>query len=488
MIAGIIGKTTTSPKISKMLKLLRHRGSNNSAIRTLKNGAVGCGELEFSPQATPALCGEKEPFVLLEGDLYNPRSPSEMSNVALLRELYLKHGKKCFSMLDGSWSCAIIDENNEVILARDSIGARPLIYGTKNNELYFASEAKALVDHSAEVYELAPGYYYSSKEGLQTFPGFTPKVPDFETPEEAAKILRELVIEAVKKRMKDGSVEGVSISGGLDSSVTAAVAKKFNPNLKLFSTTTKRYPGEDIEYAKLMASYLGLEHHIYRITDHDIARIIPRAVWYLESYDEDCITGIISNFYTSRMVSKFTNCTLVGEGADELFGGYFRELKKVSDPAQKEKIARKLLNIAYNTALRRLDRGWMANSVHYRAPFLDSAVVTFSHKIPMELKVKYDRAQQREVEKWILREAFRDYLPPEVADRPKLRFARGVGVDNLIDEITASKVSKKELEKNPKTQQGIVLNSPKELYFYRIFRRYFPAGYENLMVRWDPFK
>ncbi len=288
--------------------------------------------------------------------------------------------------------------------------------------------------------------------------------------------------------MADGAVEGVSLSGGLDSSIIAAVARQFNAKLKLFSCTIKRYPSKDIGYAKLMANYLGLEHHIYRITDEDIARIIPRAIWHLESFDEDCVSGFIANFYTSRMVSQFTNCILVGEGADELFGGYFGELQKVSDPAQREEVARKLISIAYNTALRRLDRAWMANSVNYRTPYLDPAVTAFSNKIPLELKVREDETQGREVEKWILREAFRDLLPSEIVNRPKLRFARGVGVDDLMDEITAKKVGKKTQGKNPKAQQGVGLNSPKEHYYYRIFRRYFPKGYENLTARWDPFK
>ncbi|MGC9529866.1 MAG: asparagine synthase-related protein [Candidatus Bipolaricaulaceae bacterium] len=175
---------------------------------------------------------------------------------------------------------------------------------------------------------------------------------------------------------------------------------------------------------------------------------------------------------------------LVGEGADELFGGYFRELRQV--PAEeREQVAQRLVEIAYNTALRRLDRGWLANSVNYRAPFLDGSVVALSEAIPFDLKV---HGAEESVEKWILREAFRDLLPKEIAGRPKLRFSRGSGVDDLMTELTAGKVSEQELAKHPRSSGGIPFNSPKELLYYRSFRKDFPPGYERLTVRWDPFK
>jgi asparagine synthase (glutamine-hydrolysing) len=237
-----------------------------------------------------------------------------------------------------------------------------------------------------------------------------------------------------------------------------------------------------------MAQYLGLEHHTYEITDDDITSLIPEAVWYMETFDEDCVSGAIANFYTSKMIASFSNCILVGEGADELFGGYFRELKDIPDRNQKEEIAKKLVRIAYNTALRRLDRGWFSNSVSYRTPYLDPEVVAFSNKIPMDLKLYYDRGKAREIEKWILREAFRDWLPEEIADRPKLRFAGGTGVDDLMDELTSDKVTEEDFRNNPKTDSHLTLNSPKELYYYRLFREHYPQEYESLVVRWDPFK
>ena len=140
-----------------------------------------------------------------------------------------------------------------------------------------------------------------------------------------AKIVRELLIDAVKRRME--GTNAISLSGGLDSSIVAAIAKEYNPNIKLFTGTVKSAPGPDLENAKLMADFLGLEHFICEITDKDITDFVSDAVWYLESFDEDCISGIISNYYVSKLVKEHSNSVLVGEGADELFGGYRMVLK-----------------------------------------------------------------------------------------------------------------------------------------------------------------
>ncbi len=485
-ITGIVGKTVNKEQLNEMLKKIRHRGPDRFHILEIPNGGAAAGELTLSPRSTPALSGEEMPVVLLDGEIYNSL-PEDTSNVESIRRLYVKEGKDCFSRLDGSFSCAVIDEE-ETILARDAVGARPLIYRQENGFLCFASEAKSLLNHVSRVHELEPGFLFSTREGLKSFEPYDPPVPGFDTPEEAAGILEDILFKAIRKRMEDGAVKGVSLSGGLDSSIIAAVAKSIDPDIKLFSTTIKRYPSKDIKYARLMADYLGLEHHVYEITDEDIVSFIPDAVWFMETFDEDCISGAIANFYTSKMISDFTHCVLVGEGADELFGGYFRELKNIPDPKEKERIAKKLVQIAYNTALRRLDRSWFANSVSYRTPFLDPEVVGLSNRIPMNLKVRYDEEEARDVEKWILRRAMQKWLPPEIAARPKLRFAGGTGVDDLMDELTAGNVSQDEFQKNPKTENGLLLNSPKELHYYRLFRDKYPKDYEELVVRWDPFK
>ena len=491
-IAGIISQhgrmeEDCTKDLRKMLRLMRHRGEDNSIVRTLfdARGAVGSNEINLSPRRTYSTSLEERPYILFDGEIGNER-PEGQSDIELFQEYYEKYEQDAFPRLDGIFSCAIVEKDEEVILVRDHVGSRPLFYGWSNHTFYFSTEMKGLADHvQFEIEELPPGHIYSSKKGLKPFDAFQPALPDYgDDMQECAKQLREILIDAVRKRI-DG-VGAVSLSGGLDSSIIAAIGKEFNPDLKLFTGTIEKAPGPDLENAKLMADFLGMEHHICRITDDDIVKFIPDAVWYLESFDEDCINGVISNYYVSKMVRQHTNSVLVGEGADELFGGYRMVLKnpKVKSDEQRERLARKLVEIAYNTALRRLDRAWMANGVDYQTPFLDSKVVAFSKTIPMAWKIY----GEKQVEKYILREAFRDMLPEKIANREKLRFSMGVGMDDIMDEIVSNIIDPEEFKKRPKGAYGMPFASFKELYYYDLFLQQFPPAYEKQTSRWDPFK
>lgn len=489
-IAGIVptnGKCpqVTTEQLANMLKLMRHRGPDNTVVRTLpgNRGVLGAIEINLTPERTNCAAVARPPYILFDGELYTERTPGQ-SDVELFKQYYEKYRKDCFTHLEGSYTCAIVDED-ETILARDQVGPKPLFFGLKNGSLYFSTEMKGLRDHLRfDIQELAPGYLYSSKDGMKQFDPFVPDTPEIGNLKETASTLRELVIEAVKKRM--AGVCGVSLSGGLDSSIIAAIAKQFNPALHLFIGTIDSAPGPDLENAILMADFLGLEHHICRITDSDILDFIPQAIWYLESFDEDCISGITSNYYVSRLAKEYADSVFVGEGADELFGGYRMVLKspKVTSDEHREQLAQKLLDIAYNTALRRLDRAWMANAVNYQTPFLDAKVVAFSQKIPMEWKIY----GEKQVEKFILREAFRDMLPEKIANREKLRFAMGTGMDDVMDALISKVIDPEEIKQRPNAFYGLPFATFKELYYYDEFLRLFPPAYEKQTIRWDPFK
>ena len=492
-IAGIVSQRgkydgNSTKQTGKMLALMQHRGPDNGIIRSLYDdrGAIGANEINLFPEAK-TFCSHSEdyPYILFTGAIYNGNQ-NGTSDVQIVKKYYEKYGEDAFSRLDGMFTCAIVEKDEEVILVRDHVGAVPVFYGFNNDNFYFCTEMKGLKDHvQFDIAELPPGRIFSSKKGLKEFKAYTPEIPDIpETLPEAAKIVRELLIEAVEKRME--GVEGISLSGGLDSSIIAVIAKEFNPKLKLFTGSVKSAQGPDLENAKLMADFLGLEHFIYEITDDDIKTFISDAVWYLESFDEDCISGILSNYYVSRLVKEHTSSIMVGEGADELFGGYRLVLKnpKVKSEEQRERLAKKLLEIAYNTALRRLDRGWMANAVDYRAPFLDKKVVDFSQKVPMKWKIY----GENQIEKFVLREAFRDLLPEKIANREKLRFAMGTGMDDVMDRIVSEVVDPKEVQKRPKAAYGLPFASFKEIYYYDEFLQLFPPSYELQTVRWDPFK
>jgi len=493
-IAGIVSQRGKLDRdcaklVGKMLGEMRHRGPDNMVVRSLLDdrGAVGVNEILLTPDKTHCSSLDDYPYFLFTGGIYNKR-PEGFTDVEVVKDYYDKYDYRheCFSRLDGGYTCAIIEKDEEVVLVRDHVGAMPVFYGFDKDVFYFSSEMKALTDFlQFDVQELPPGYIYSSRNGMKEFGRAESDLPELpENIEDAAKILKDLLIDAVRKRM-DG-VGGVSLSGGLDSSIIAVIAKEFNPDIELFTGAVKSAPGPDLENAMLMADFLGLKHHIYKISDKEIVDFIPKAVWYLESFDEDCISGIISNHFVSKLVKKHTSSILVGEGADELFGGYRMVLKnpKVKSEEQRERIAQKLLDISYNTALRRLDRAWMSNSVNYRMPFLDIKVVDFSQKVPMNWKIY----GEKQIEKFILREAFREMLPEKIANREKLRFAMGTGMDDVMDRLVSQFIDIKEIKERPKAAYGLPFASFKELYYYDEFLKFFPPSYEKQTVRWDPFK
>ncbi len=480
-ITGYFGKKEASQEVEQMIEMIKHRGVGDPVVKDAPKGAIG-----FVGQGEKNISVESLPFVIMDGMLIKG-DKKDIPDAEYLRELYLEYGKEVFSKIKGSFACAIMDEN-ECFIARDHVGARPVIYHeSPEGEFMFASEGKALKELTNDVEELLPGHYYSTKEGLKAFDKCPVSIPAWNTTIEAISAVREVMIDAVKESLSNGKIEGVALSGGLDSSLILAVAHKYNKNIKAFTGTLAGHHGEDLKYAKMLTEQLGVEHHIYEITRDDIRDVIPDAVWYLESFDEDCIVGFIANYYTARMASEHVDSVLVGEGADELFGGYFRELKDIPDIDEKERIGRKLLEVAYNTALRRLDRGWMSNGVEYHAPFLHPAVVEICNRLPMGLKC-FAEAGCEPIEKWILREAFRDMLPQEIADRPKMRFSRGVGIDDQVYKAIPKSIGEEDLEETPESKDGISLESTKELYYYTFFQRFFPVGYEGLTCRWDPFK
>lgn len=490
-MAGIAGLLNYSREVKKeidlMLDKVKHRGSDTKEIykNNIFRGGVIAQNIGLDRGNGFAQKGNLTVF--FDGEIYNTRNQGQ-SDADVVIELFEKYGPGFPGYCRGVFACAVWD-GKELFLTRGPVGVRPLFYGiTEDGAFAFASEMKALVGIVNEIEELKPNTVFSSENGIRGYIVHYPEITVPSSPEKAAEKLRELLFAAVKRRMEDGAVGGMLLSGGLDSSIIAAIVNELKPGMPAYTVGLKNGNAPDIENASLMAEHLNVELKQYLFTADEIAAMVPEAVWKLESFDEDCISGAISNLNASAFAAADTHCIFSGEGGDELFGGYHL-LKDLPAEYDRLKMMHKLVEIAYNTAVQRLDRGMFGNSLNYRTPFIDSEVIAFALQVPVQWKIRKN-GNGGLIEKWILREAFRDLLPEKIYKRVKLRFSAGTGTDTVMDEIAAAKGYNQKFKENDRTTPGgYCLNSPKELWYYEIFKEKFPhLHFEKMVGRWDPNK
>jgi asparagine synthase (glutamine-hydrolysing) len=228
-----------------------------------------------------------------------------------------------------------------------------------------------------------------------------------------------------------------------------------------------------------------MKHHVYIFTERDISEVLPQAIYHMESFEESCVHGALANFLASRFASQYTNCVLTGEGADEFLGGYDGQFRQAKNPEEVASIVDKLINVAHNTALQRLDRLVAAYSVEARTPFLDSKVVDFCLKIPLNCKIH----GSEQIGKWILRQGFHSRLPEHIIYQTKRFFAQGSGVAGIMRTMAERYVSSNELLEHNRIEGNSRLSSVEELYYYRMFKERFPQPvFDWLVGRWDPFR
>ena len=487
-MAGIAGAFANNPPketVERMLRAIEHRGPD--VLRTYHDRQLCAGvrSAALSPARGDGFARDGNATVFLDGEIYNDRG-SGASDAEVVLDLYARHGSLFAAHADGVFACAVYD-GNDLILTRDPLGVRPLYWGTRQDGgVCFASELKALVGVVDDVHELRPSTAYSVRRGVFAYLRRYRQVAVPARFDEAAGQVRRLLTDAVARRLADRAVGACLLSGGLDSSIITALAHDVDPELPAVTVGIEGAP--DLDNAQILAKHLGIRHHVHICNDQEIARIVPRAVWTLESFDEDCVSGAIANLFASAAARELTNCILSGEGGDELFGGYHL-LKDLPAESDRLVMMQRLIEIAYNTALQRLDRAMMGNSINYRTPFLDTRVIALALQLPVRWKI-HDAGGSRLIEKYILREAFRDILPKPIYERQKLRFSAGTGTDDHMDAVAKGKLPEGAFnEASRHTPGGYRLHSPKELWYYRLFKERFPdLAFEKLVGRWDPGK
>lgn len=351
-------------------------------------------------------------------------------------------------------------------LLRDGLGIAPLYFGEIDGVLVFASEIKALVGRAEKIDEFPPGHRYHPKKGLIRFYDLRPVPPLVMEAEEAAERLRKCLKRSIRGYAEEGEV-GSLLSGGLDSSAMAALARPYLKRLHTFAAGLEGAP--DLKYARQAAEYIQSDHHEVMVSFDELLKVLPEVIYHLESFDAFLIRSSLTNYLVAKMAAQYVPAVFSGEGSDELFAGY-SYIKDIPP----EKLPDELIDITsrlHNTALQRVDGTSAANGLVAYMSFLDPEVVALALRIPPEYKLY--RGAGQPVEKWILRKAMEGILPEEVLYRPKVKFWEGAGVANNIARYAEEKISDVEFRQERVLPDGSRIRTKEELLYYRIFRDYF---------------
>ena len=489
-IAGCFG-TRDLDTINRMLDAMHHRGPDDRGVSVHGDTVFGHTRLSIVDVAgghQPLVTAGGRCGLICNGEIYNHRAISDRlskkyrfltaSDSEAILHLYREKGPACVYDLDGMFAFALFDGDN-FMLARDPVGIKPLYYGYVDGHLYFSSELGAMsLANVEEVHEFPNGHYYTPEDGFVQY-YHVPRVQDFliNDAQYAADLVRITLIKAIKKRLlSDKQIHvGSFCSGGLDSSLIAAIAAEDIPNLHTFAVGMRDADGvesDDLVAARIAAGHIGSNHHEYAFTEAEYYEALPRVIKELETYDPSLVRCAVPCYFTCKLAAQYVTVVLTGEGADEVFAGY--HYMKHFPPHQLNLEARRLIRTVHNINLQRADRMGMLFSLELRVPFFDTSLIDLGMKIAPELKIhEQDGAQ---VEKWILRKAFEGsgYLPDEILNRYKVQYTQGAGCEDLGERLAESELSDDDVERIKADNPWAVINSKEAAYYFSIFKKYHP--------------
>ena len=501
------------PQLLEMSKNLRHRGPDWSGIYSSEKAILVHERLAIVDPTSgkqPLISPSGNLILAANGEIYNHRELREpyeskygfktQSDCEVILAMYENEGSSFVEKLNGIFAFAIFDEaKDEYFIARDHMGIIPLYMGWDGDgTFYVASELKALEGVCTKIELFPPGHYFHSKDSEPTA-WYKPDWKDFENVKDnptSIEQLHDALSDAVHRQLMSDVPYGVLLSGGLDSSITSALAKKFAahrvesndeqdawwPQLHSFSVGLEGSP--DLFAAKKVAKHIGTIHHEIVFTIQEGLDAIKDVIYNLETYDITTIRASTPMYLMARVIKSMgIKMVLSGEGADELFGGYLYFHKAPNSKEFHEETVRKINKLHMYDCLR-ANKSLAAWGIEGRVPFLDKEFIDVAMSInPNDKMINSER-----MEKWVLRKAFEDYLPESIAWRQKEQFSDGVGYSwiDKLKELVNSSVSDDQM----KTVEIDFPNQPptsKEEYFYRsIFQSHFPSKAAALSVPQEP--
>lgn len=492
-------------KALSMAKKIRHRGPDWSGIYCGGSAILAHERLSIvDPQSggQPLYSPDRKQILAVNGEIYNHQEIRKRyqgkysfqtgSDCEVILALYQDKGINFLEDLNGIFAFALYDEaRDEFLIARDPIGVIPLYIGfDKEGKVYCASELKAL-EGFCDAYEpFLPGHYYSSREGKMTR-WYRRDWMEYGTVSytlnhtETYNRIKESLEAAVRRQLMSDVPYGVLLSGGLDSSVISAVAKKYAsrriesngkqeawwPQLHSFAIGLKGAP--DLAKAREVADFIGTVHHEINYTIQEGLDALRDVIYFIETYDVTTVRASTPMYLLARVIKSMgIKMVLSGEGADEVFGGYLYFHKAPDAKSFHEETVRKLSKLYLYDCLR-ANKSLSAWGVEGRVPFLDKEFLD----VAMRIDPKEKMCPGKTIEKKVVREAFADILPESVAWRQKEQFSDGVGYSwiDTLKAITAEAVSDEEMAH---AAERFPINPPrnKEEYYYRsIFAEHFPS-------------
>lgn len=494
-ITAIYGKNDQKI-IQEVMNSLIHRGPDDSGLTSLQNATLGHRRLSIMDPI-----GGKQPIysedgkiaIVTNGEIYNfeelKKSLSSehdfttSSDGEVPLHLFEDKGRKMVESLDGMFAL-IMSDGDELLAARDPLGIKPLYYGESGDNIIFASELKALCGRATNVKEFPPGTLYHSKTGFHKYCDIPQAVPEEKSIDEWCKLIRKTLEQSIEKRLMSDVPLGAFLSGGLDSSIIAAVARQHMDELHTFSVGIEG--SRDIEAARMVAKHIDSNHHEYVFTEEDIQKHLPEIVFHLESFDQDLVRSAVPCYFVSRLASKYVKVILTGEGADELFGGY-SYYKDFDDTMPLHEELYRSVSSLHNINLQRVDRLTMAHSIEGRVPFLDLDMIELGQRIPANIKIRENK-KGKHVEKWILRKAFEDLLPHEIVWRGKEQFDEGSGTSDVLSGLGSYFMPESEADKYSSSYKSDNIRSHEEGVYHKLLCDAYskdPATILNNVARWQ---
>ncbi len=497
------------PQVLEMSKKIRHRGPDWSGIYHSDKAVMAHERLSIVDPVSgkqPLFSEDKQLILAANGEIYNHLEIREQykdkynfqtgSDCEVILALYKDKGASFLDELNGIFAFAIYDEaKDEYLVSRDHMGIIPLYMGwDQNGTFYVASELKALEGVCTKIELFPPGHYLSSKDG-ELKKWYSRDWMEYDAVKEnetSIQEVKEALEAAVHRQLMSDVPYGVLLSGGLDSSVTSAIAKKYAekrvesgdtkdawwPQLHSFSVGLDGSP--DLAAAQLVADHIGTVHHEIKFTIQEGLDAIRDVIYNLETYDITTIRASTPMYLMARVIKSMgIKMVLSGEGADEIFGGYLYFHKAPNSEEFHEETVRKLSKLHMYDCLR-ANKSLAAWGIEGRVPFLDKEFMDVAMRInPQDKMINGER-----MEKWVVRKAFEDMLPESVAWRQKEQFSDGVGYSwiDTLKEVVDKEVTDEQLS-NAHFRYPIQTPQNKEEFYYRsIFEEHFPSDTAALSV------